>query len=106
MGVASSAPVAHMIPHSQPAMLCRLHIQSLAEQLSELHEISHQQQLQVAATAQTATQQRDDAAWVNHMTSEIQALSSRITSLLRELVVSPALPADVTAHHQCHIHPT
>ena len=90
-----------MIIHSEHAMLYRLRIQKLSEQLSELREVSCQQQVQVAATARTTAQQRDDAAWVQHMTSEIQALSSRITSLLRELVVSPALSAP--AHHHCNL---
>ncbi|KAK9835663.1 hypothetical protein WJX74_005273 [Apatococcus lobatus] len=64
----------------------RLQIQDLSEELAELREASHVQQAKAAATAQTAAQQKDDAVWVQRMTSEIQALSARITSLLRELV--------------------
>lgn len=70
-------------------MLCRLQFHELSEQLLHLREVSNEQQAKVQAAAQAAAQQKDDAAWVQQMTSEIQALSARITSLLRELVVSP-----------------
>lgn len=70
-------------------MLCRLQVHELSEQLLHLREVSNEQQAKVQAAAQAAAQQKDDAAWVQQMTSEIQALSARITSLLRELVVSP-----------------
>ncbi|KAK9861097.1 hypothetical protein WJX84_005201 [Apatococcus fuscideae] len=71
----------------------RLQIQDLSEELAELREASHVQQAKAAATAQTAAQQKDDAVWVQRMTSEIQALSARITSLLRELVERDELDA-------------
>ena len=87
--MASSAPSACVCFCPEVAMLCRVQIQELSQQLSHLREASRRQQAKVQAAGQAAAQQKDDAAWVQQMTSEIQALSARITSLLRELVVSP-----------------
>ncbi|KAK9861235.1 hypothetical protein WJX84_011656 [Apatococcus fuscideae] len=64
----------------------RSHIQELSAQLLELQNLSGKQSAQAQATALKAAQQSEDVAWVKQMTAEIQALSSRITSLLRELL--------------------
>ncbi len=45
------------------------------------------QQAKVQEAAEASAQHREDAVWVHQMTSEIQALSSRVSSLLRELLV-------------------
>ena len=72
-------------------LVCRQHIEELAKQLENFQSISVVQQANVQRAADDAVQQEEDAAWVQQMTSEIQALSARITSLLRELLVRPII---------------
>ena len=68
--------------------MLRLQMEELTRQLEDLREVSEIQHAKVKEAAEATAQQKEDATWVQQMTSEIQALGARITSLLRELLVS------------------